>query len=78
MQVPAVLVNPVTQVVQAVLTVAHWRQLVTVERQLGETQAPLMRLNPVRQSVQVEEEEQVRQLERAEEQRVQVPAPSIK
>ena len=66
------------QVVQEVLTVAHWRQLVTVERQLGETQVPLMRLNPVRQSVQVEEEEQIRQLGRGVLQGVQPPpAPPV-
>ena len=45
-QEPLLLVNPLAQVVQEVVTLAQWRQLVTDEAQLGLTQALLIRLNP--------------------------------
>ena len=58
-QVPPLLVNPETQVVQdEELLLEHWRQLVTDVKQPDETQPPLTRLNPARQLVQVEAEEQ--------------------
>ena len=78
MQLPLPRVNPLEQVVQTVVTLAHCRQFVTETAQLGETQAPPTLLKPKAHSLQEVADEQDLQFVITELHWTQVPEPSTK
>lgn len=78
MQLPLPRVNPLEQVVQAVFTLAHCRQLVTEAAQLGETQAPPTLLKPKAHSLQEVADVQDLQFDKTELHWTQAPEPSTK
>lgn len=77
-QLPLLRVNPLKQVVQVVVTLAHCTQFVTAASQLGETQAPATLLKPKAHSLQEVAEVQDLQFVRTELHWTQEPEPSTK